>query len=184
MTFRAGPRIDLQLLTPTELFALDNADDSLFERRQLKNPYGILTSENLPRANRVADVQANPANMRWYYRLIVVRDSATIVGSISFHGAPDEHGMVEIGLGIAPAEQGNGYATEALIGMWDWASQQSEVHTLRYTVSPDNAPSQAIIAKFPATHMGIQIDDEDGPEDIYELSVSSFREWLASNSHN
>jgi RimJ/RimL family protein N-acetyltransferase len=180
VTFTAGPRLDLHLLTPAELFALDDADDSLFERRGLRNPHGILTSENLPRANRVADVQQNPGNMRWYYRLIVVRETRTIVGSISFHGAPDANGMVEIGLGIAPEQQGRGYATEALIGMWDWAALQPDVKTLRYTVSPDNVASQKIIAKFPAPHMGVQIDDEDGPEDIYEIPIDAYRAWRAS----
>jgi RimJ/RimL family protein N-acetyltransferase len=182
MTFRAGPRIDLHLLTPSELFALDEADDALFDRRGLKNPHGILTSENLPRANRVADVQAHPANMRWYYRLIVIRETATIVGSISFHGPPDENGMIEVGLGIAPSEQRKGFATEALTGMWTWASQQPDVNIFRYTVSPENAPSQAIIAKFPAAHTGVQIDDEDGPEDIYEMSVPAFKSWLSNQS--
>jgi RimJ/RimL family protein N-acetyltransferase len=82
--------------------------------------------------------------------------------------------MVEIGFGIASNERGNGYATEALRAMWDWASEQEGVRTLRYTVSPDNAASQAVIAKFPARHMGVQIDDEDGPEDIFEIDVAQY----------
>jgi len=51
----------------------------------------------------------------------------------------------------------------------------ARVKTLRYTVSPENAPSQAIIKKFGFAHCGQQMDDEDGPEDIYEMSADDFR---------
>ena len=83
--------------------------------------------------------------------------------------------MIEIGLGVEPACQNNGYATEALTGMWQWVCTQPGVQTLRYTVSPSNAPSQRIIQKFGFSHVGVQIDEEDGPEDIYEMSASEFR---------
>ena len=49
------------------------------------------------------------------------------------------------------------------------------MRTLRYTVSPDNAPSQAIIRKFGFEHVGQQLDEVDGPEDIYELSAEEYR---------
>jgi hypothetical protein len=41
-------------------------------------------------------------------------------------------------------------------------------------VAPDNLPSQAIIAKFGGESRGQQIDDEDGPEDIYEITAEDF----------
>lgn len=170
-------RLDLLGIRHDELMALADTPvpDTLFQARGLRNPHGILTAERVPHANRIADVLAHPEHIKWYYRLIVRRESQDIVGSISFHAPPDAAGMVEIGLGIAPAARGQGYATESLRAMWDWACQQPEVRVLRYTVSPDNAASQAIIAKFPARHIGVQIDDEDGPEDIYEMTCQEYR---------
>jgi RimJ/RimL family protein N-acetyltransferase len=168
--------LDLLLIRRDELLALADASapPDLFAQRNVNNPYGVLTDERIPHAARIADVQAHPENIKWYYRLIVIRETKCIVGSISFHAPPDQEGMVEIGFGIASNERGNGYATEALRAMWDWASEQEGVRTLRYTVSPDNAASQAVIAKFPARHMGVQIDDEDGPEDIFEIDVAQY----------
>jgi RimJ/RimL family protein N-acetyltransferase len=83
--------------------------------------------------------------------------------------------MIEIGLGVEPEERGRGYAQEMLRGMWGWVVDQPGVRMLRYTVSPDNGPSQAIIRRFGFAHRGQQVDDEDGPEDIYELSADEYR---------
>lgn len=171
---------DIQLVPVTvqELLALEtDPPGDLFLDRGLVNPYGILTGESIPHQRRIDDVRSNPTHIRWYYRLIVV--GKTIVGSSSFHAPPDVDGMLEIGLGIAANVRGRGYATAAVIGMWDWAAEQEGVRTLRYTVSPDNAASQAIIAKFPASHMGVQIDERDGPEDIYEIPAQVWRDFRA-----
>lgn len=123
---------------------------------------------------RVPQVEADPSVNRWFIRFIVAKDSRTVIGSISFHGAPDARGMVEIGLGIDSHFQGRGYAKEALVGMWQWATQQPEVRHLRYTVSPDNHASIAVIQHFGFAHVGQQMDEIDGPEDIYEMSASEF----------
>lgn len=170
-------RLDLYCLTSEELFGLDGQTD-VFEARTFENPHGILTQENLPRVNRVQDVQTNPDNIRWYYRAIVDRERNIVVGSVSFHGAPDERGMVEIGIGIGKQEQGNGFASEALFGMWNWAAAQANVKYLRYTVSPQNASSMAIIKKFDFPQIGEQIDEEDGLELIFETSVEDYLDWL------
>jgi RimJ/RimL family protein N-acetyltransferase len=61
------------------------------------------------------------------------------------------------------------------MGMWSWVINQPGVQTLRYTVSEANTPSIAIIKKFGFKHMGEQIDEIDGPEQIYEMGVAEFR---------
>ena len=64
--------------------------------------------------------------------------------------------------------------SEALLGMWRWALTFPEVKTLRYTVSPENLPSIAVIKYFGFNFMGQQMDEIDGPEDIYEMDRESF----------
>lgn len=170
-------RLDLFCLTTEELFGIGSSDD-VFANRSFENPHGVISEEDLPRTNRVQDVRENPTHVRWYYRVIVDRGRNVAVGSVSFHGAPDERGMVEIGIGIAEPEQGNGFASEALFGMWNWAAHQPDVKFLRYTVSPDNAASMAIIKKFEFPQIGEQIDEEDGLELIFEISVDDYKDWL------
>jgi RimJ/RimL family protein N-acetyltransferase len=50
-----------------------------------------------------------------------------------------------------------------------------EVKTLRYTVSSDNLASIKVIEYFGFRFMGQQIDEIDGPENIYEESADVFR---------
>jgi RimJ/RimL family protein N-acetyltransferase len=75
--------------------------------------------------------------------------------------------------------QRNGFASEALMAMWLWATEHEEIKVLRYTVSASNHPSMRIIQKFGFTHVGQQIDDEDGPEEIFEMSAAVFKERFA-----
>jgi RimJ/RimL family protein N-acetyltransferase len=88
--------------------------------------------------------------------------------------------MIEIGLGIEPEFHNQGYAKEALMAMWSWAIEQPGVKSFRYTVSLENAPSIKVIEYFGFPFMGVQIDEEDGPENIYEISVDEFRSKFKS----
>lgn len=45
-----------------------------------------------------------------------------IIGSIGFHGPPDDRGRLEASCRINPAHQGRGYAWEALAALLDWAT--------------------------------------------------------------
>jgi RimJ/RimL family protein N-acetyltransferase len=83
--------------------------------------------------------------------------------------------MIEIGFGVDRNYQGKGYGQEILDGMWSWVVNDPLVKTLRYTVSPDNLISQYIIKKFGFKHRGQQMDEEDGPEDIYEIIITKNR---------
>jgi [ribosomal protein S5]-alanine N-acetyltransferase len=49
---------------------------------------------------------------------------------------------------------------------------------LRYTVSPDNLPSISVIKHFGFELKGQQLDEIDGPENIYEMSSEVFEsQW-------
>ena len=45
-----------------------------------------------------------------------------MIGSIGFHGAPDDHGRLELECRIHPAHRGRGYAAEAMTALVDWAA--------------------------------------------------------------
>jgi len=104
----------------------------------------------------------------------ITKSTLEIVGSAGFHDFPDENGMIEIGFGIVPEKQNQGYGVELLRGMWKMICKRSDVKTLRYTVSPENKPSMHIINKFGFKKVGEQIDPEDGLELIFEMSAKDF----------
>lgn len=174
----ATERLDLHTVLPEEYLLLehDRADPRLWVNRGFSNPLGHLVDDPGPLPFRIPRIAADPEAAPYLLRLAVLRDQRMVIGSAGFHSRPDENGMIEIGLGVVTQERGRGYAQEALRGMWAWVVAKPAVRTLRYTVTPDNAPSQAIIGKFGFEHRGQQIDEIDGPEDIYELSAHEYRQ--------
>jgi ribosomal-protein-alanine N-acetyltransferase len=148
--------------------------------RSFSNPHGVLVNNSGPLAWRVPQVKADPSCNKWFVRFIVLQETDEVIGSTSFHGIPDENGMMEIGLGIEEPFRNQGYAREALLGMWRWVSAQPEVKRLRYTVSPENLPSIAVINYFGFDYIGQQIDEIDGPENIYEMGVAEFMQRWGS----
>ena len=173
----ATPRLELHHICVDDLLSLfDSPEDvSIYSGKPYANPHRILMDGSGPLRWRVPQVKSDPSVNKWFVRWMVEKETREIVGSTSFHGPPDEQGMMEIGLGVHTDFQRRGYATEALIGMWSWVVDQPGVELLRYTVDPNNEASVAVIKKFGFERVGQQIDPEDGPEDIYEMSANEFR---------
>ena len=78
-------------------------------------------------AGQTAEARGFPGLGRVVIRNMAVRPRC-VIGSIGFHGAPDERGRLEASCRIHPAHRGFGYASEALGALLDWA-------TARYGVS-------------------------------------------------
>ena len=169
-------RLDLHHISANDVVTLyeDPENLSIYGSGQFTNPYRVLIDGHSPLRWRVPQVKANPETNKWCVRWMVLRETREIVGSLSFHGAPDENGMLEIGLGVHEKFWRQGFGYEALLGMWLWAASQTGVLKFRYTVDPNNEASVGLVRKFGFAHVGQQIDDEDGPEDIYEMSVKDF----------
>lgn len=177
------PRLELHHISGDLLIDLfEKRDDThALANENFINPLRVLIDFQGPLAWRVPQVREDASVNKWFVRWIVLRENREIIGSTSFHGAPDDAGMLEIGLGIETQYQNMGYAKEALLGMWNWALTHPEVKTLRYTVSPENAPSIAVIKYFGFNFKGQQLDEIDGPEDIYEMDRDSFHKRWGSN---
>jgi RimJ/RimL family protein N-acetyltransferase len=90
------------------------------------------------------------------------------IGTIGFHGPPDEGGRVEIGYRVEPGFRRHGIATEAVRALLAWAEAQG-IHRFRASVAPANDPSLAIIANLGFREVGTQMDEIDGLELVFEL---------------
>jgi RimJ/RimL family protein N-acetyltransferase len=174
-------RLELHHINGANLITLfeDRDDSPILKDANFSNPHRVLVDFQGPLHWRVPKVKADPSCNKWFVRQIVLKQNREVIGSTSFHGVPDENGMVEIGLGIEPEFHNQGFAKETLMAMWKWALDQSGVKSFRYTVSPDNAPSIRVIEYFGFPFTGVQIDEEDGPENIYEISASDFKTKFA-----
>lgn len=119
---------------------------------------------------RIADLTADPTVQPWLGRVIVLddRDGRRIIGSAGFHAPPGDDGQVEIGYRVAPEHRRQGVATEVARALLDWACREHGVTRFRAATAPENIPSQAVLARLGFRRVGVQIDDYDGEELVFE----------------
>jgi len=105
----------------------------------------------------------HPEQRQWYAVWMMEDFLGTYIGDLCFKGL-DENGSVEIGYGISPEYWGNGYATEAVRAVVEWAEKQEGVNHIEAETAPDNKASQRVLEKcgfFPTGKTG-----EEGPRYI------------------
>jgi RimJ/RimL family protein N-acetyltransferase len=88
---------------------------------------------------------------------IVRRADGSVIGACGFLGPPDETGAVSVGFGLAESARGQGYATEALKGLLDWASGQEGLTCVLADTSRANVASQRAMQRA-----GMHCVGEDG----------------------
>jgi RimJ/RimL family protein N-acetyltransferase len=98
-------------------------------------------------------IRENPEKRLWGDRVMIARgDRRIVVGSVVFHGAPDDDGNCEIAYGVEQASQRQGYATEAVRVSVEWALAQPGVRAVRATTPPWHTASRRVLEK-----VGMQI---------------------------
>jgi RimJ/RimL family protein N-acetyltransferase len=80
------------------------------------------------------------------YQLIRESDSL-VLGDIGFHAPPDRSGTVTVGYGLAPAARGQGFATEALRALIDWALDQPGVRRVEADTAHGNFASRRVMER-------------------------------------
>ena len=101
------------------------------------------TLDILPVADQILESQEHPSGFEIW--MIVNRDTQTVIGDIGFHGPPDEVGNVEIGCGLVESKQSQGFGSEALRALMEWALKQPEVNSISATCLLTNQPSRKIL---------------------------------------
>jgi RimJ/RimL family protein N-acetyltransferase len=126
---------------------------------------------------RTAQLREDPSAQPWLGRVIVLDDERgrRVIGSIGFHGTPDEGGRVEVGYRVDPDHRRKGVATEVVRALFDWANREHGVTRFRAATAPDNLASQAVLARFGFRQTGLQMDEIDGLELVFELD-----DWTAT----
>lgn len=149
------------------------ARDRATAEREIGALIPVNLTENLERflAYRLGQLDEDPSILRWLARAMVLTGpdgGRRMIGTIGFHGAPDEQGRLEVGYRIEPEYRRRGYTREAVRGMLDWAATEQGVHRFIASVRPDNEPSLGLVRGFGFVQTGTQIDDVDGLELVLE----------------
>ncbi|GGF11975.1 N-acetyltransferase [Halobacillus andaensis] len=77
--------------------------------------------------------------------IIMDIDQERVIGDIGFKGIPDEEGTVEVGYHIVETERNQGYATEALKAMCNWAFENEQISSVEAQCGKSNIPSQKVL---------------------------------------
>ena len=164
-------RLDLLLFTMESLDALLAGRASSIDGVALPADW-VRRSEGLLR-RRLDQVSHDRSCEPWLLRAMVRRDTRTFVGRIGFHGEPGINalgtpGAVELGYTVEPEFRRCGFAEEAIRGMIAWAQARS-VSRFMASIGPTNIPSLELAAKLGFTQVAEVIDEEDGPEIVFEF---------------
>jgi [ribosomal protein S5]-alanine N-acetyltransferase len=175
MTTIRTDRLELFPLSAAAIDALLQADDgrlrsltgATFPQPVAPPPY---MADSLP---VVRDrLRAGDRDAEWWNWLIVRQDNREAVGSVAFGGTPDAGGAVLIGYAMYPGREGNGYATEAVRAMVDWAFAQPGVKTVRALAPVWNTPAVHVAEKVGMRPVASDEDDEIGEVLVYEMARS------------
>jgi ribosomal-protein-alanine N-acetyltransferase len=123
---------------------------------------------------RLTQLQGDSGAEPWLLRLMVLRSTSEFVGHTNFHEPPADRGWVEIGYSVEPRDRRRGYATEAATAMFEWAGRRG-VHRFRASVSPRNEASLSMVEKMGFRPIGMQIDEVDGEEIVFEATLDEVR---------
>lgn len=124
---------------------------------------------------RLDQLREDPTLQPWLLRAMVLRSESRMVGHIGFHARPGEKyldelapGGVELGYTVFEQWRRRGYASEASESLMDWARRLHGVTRFIVSISPTNLASLALARRLEFQRIGSHVDDEDGPEDIFE----------------
>jgi RimJ/RimL family protein N-acetyltransferase len=119
-------------------------------------------------------IRRDPEKRLWGDRLLITRTGPRkIVGSVVFHGRPDEDGMPEIGYGVEESHQRKGYATEATRACVAWAFAHPAVRAVCATTFPWHTASRRVIDRLGMTKVGERAHDVLG--DLWVFAVDRER---------
>jgi ribosomal-protein-alanine N-acetyltransferase len=85
-----------------------------------------------------------PEDVLWRIRLIVMKSTRKVIGSINLKGPPDENGTVEIGWRVNEDQRRRGIATRATNAVMKWVFTQPGIERVIATVPMDNVASRHV----------------------------------------
>jgi [ribosomal protein S5]-alanine N-acetyltransferase len=84
------------------------------------------------------------------------------IGQMGFKGQPDTDGSVEIGYNVSPTHHNQGYATEAVGALVNWALESGFARRVTAETLASNLASNRVLEKLGLVQFGTRFDAEEG----------------------
>lgn len=143
-----------------DMFSDDAVNKYLFDAEPL---------QNLEEADEIIDfyIQSEPRNQhRW---IISRKEDNLKIGTCGFHCWDTNQSIVEIGYDLKKAFHGNGYMTEALQELIEFASNEMEVKTINACIYKENVNSIKLVQKFGFIMTGTKNETFRGEQYIHHI---------------
>lgn len=149
-----GKHIGLRLLEERDfnfLCKIEN-DEQYWEVSNTTNPFatGVLKAYLAKAKQDIKDVNQ--------LRLVIVTKDDDPVGFIDLFDYDPNHRRAGVGILVEKERQGNGYATEALFLLIEYAFSQLKLHQLYANITPDNKTSIKLFKKYKFEQVGTKKD--------------------------
>jgi ribosomal-protein-alanine N-acetyltransferase len=111
----------------------------------------------------------NPVERGWHCWYFVLNSplARTLIGIGGFKGKPDADGMVEVGYGVLPQFQRQGYGSEAVRGLLQWAFDQ-KVSVVNAETLPELTASSGLLKK-----LGFSFVGPTGEENVIRFAIQN-----------
>jgi RimJ/RimL family protein N-acetyltransferase len=113
-----------------------------------------------------------PENFFWWSPRLMIVNQCHVVGACGFKAPPDQTGSVEIGYGVIPSQQKQGFATQAVALLLEETFSRSEIKTIVAYTIPSESASGRVLAKNNFERDGSKIDPEDGEVWVWKRTRS------------
>ncbi|HEY4055916.1 MAG TPA: GNAT family protein [Kofleriaceae bacterium] len=114
-----------------------------------------------------AALRADPDTRLWGDSLVLLLDEPRVVGSVVFHGLP-ENGIAEVAYSVEQSSRQNGYAAEAVGACVDWALTQPGIRAVQATTFPWHFASLGVIRRIGMQPVGTRDHDTLGELLVFE----------------
>ncbi|HDR8092871.1 GNAT family N-acetyltransferase [Bacillus cereus] len=116
------------------------------ERIQVANEQGYNSGPHI--VGHVGNIKQDADLLSWGAWYVLRKEDGIVLGDIGFKGKPNENQTVEIGYGFIEKYWNQGYATEAVRELIDWAFKTGEVETIIAETLLDNYSSMRVLEKL------------------------------------
>jgi RimJ/RimL family protein N-acetyltransferase len=148
-------RLTLAPLSPTQLRFYLEQPHKLEQDLKLPISRNVVTSrvQRAIRMKLTKMTNIHETQLAWYtYWLLIIIKVPFGVGLAGFKGYPNEQGEAEIGYGIDPAYQNQGYMTEAVQALIAWAFEEPACQSVvARDTKKSNIASLRVLAKVGMT---------------------------------
>jgi len=105
--------------------------------------------ENGPQiTNHLKELEEDPTSYGWGCWLVLRKVDELIIGDAGFKGKPNSRQEVEVGYGFLERYWGQGFATEAVQGLMDWAFDGKAAKKVTAETNVDNYGSIRVLERI------------------------------------